>query len=129
MVPAIDARLTIQPTRLAQQRDRRLRHEEEPAQVHTELQVEMLDGQVLDAPADADPGRVDEQSSRPKRSRCFGDEPRAIVRVTDVGRDGDRAELRGCGLDLLLTPRRERQVVALVAQHPRDREPMPDDHP
>ena len=87
--------------RLAQQRDRRLRDEEEAAQVDAELQVELLRGQILDEAADADPGGVDENVEAAEALSMLGDGARAIVRIADVRGDGERAELGRCRLDLL----------------------------
>ena len=87
--------------RLAQERDRRLRDEEEPAHVDAHLEVEVLRGQVLDGAADADAGRVDEDVEPPELLAVLGDEPLAVGGVADVGCDRGRAELLGRGLHLL----------------------------
>ena len=53
----------------------------------------------------------------------LGDDPRAVVSFGDVRRQGDGTELGRRRLDPLRTARDERQVEALLLQHPRDREP------
>jgi hypothetical protein len=82
-------------SRLAQGRDRRLRHEEEPAQVDVELEVEALQRQVLDRAADPDAGGVDEHVEVPEPVAVLGNDPRAVLRLRHVRRDRCGAEL-GC---------------------------------
>ena len=61
----------------------------------------MLRRQVFDAPADPDPGRVDEHVETPEPVAMLGDDARALFRLGDVGRDRRGAELGGRGLDTL----------------------------
>ena len=79
--------------------------------------------QVLDAAADPDARRVDEHVEAAEAVAVLGDDPRAVLRLGDVRGDGRGAELGRRRLDLLGPARDERQLEALVAQHPRDREP------
>ena len=65
-------------SRLPQERDRGLRDEEEPAQVDGELEIVVLRRQVLDPPADPDPGRVDEHVEAPEPVAVLGDDTRRI---------------------------------------------------
>jgi hypothetical protein len=83
--------------RLAQQRDRGLRDEEETAQVDPDLQVEVLCVQVLDRAGNSDAGRVDEDIEPAECLAMLGDGARAFVRVADVCGECLRPELgRGC---------------------------------
>ena len=110
-------------SRLAQERDRRLRHEEEAAQVDGELEIVVLRRQVLDAPSDPDARRVDEHIEAPEPVAMLGDDPLALLRLGDVGRNRRGAELGGRRLDALGPTRDERQLEAFVPQHPGDGEP------
>ena len=83
----------------------------------------MLRLQRLDRAGDPDPRRVDEHVQAAEALAMLGDDADAVLLLAHVGRDRVRAELGGGRLDLLLRARGERQVVALVAQHARDREP------
>src|SRR6478752_1701713 len=85
----------------------------------------MLRLQRLNRAGDADPRRVDEHVEAAEALAVLGDDADAVFFLAHVGRDGVGAELRGGCLDLLLRARGECQVVALVAQHGRDREPDP----
>ena len=124
-MPAIEARLTIQPFVLAQVRDRGLGDEHEPAQVDRQLPVDVLHLGVLEPARDADAGRVDEHVETALALDVLRDHAGAVLRLGDV-RDGRvRAELGGGRLDLLGRPRGEREGVPLVAEHARDREPDP----
>ena len=104
-----------------EQRDRFAGDEQQPAQVHPELQVDVLGDERLDGAADPIPPELTSMSSPPKRSRCS-----ATMRTQSssrrVGLRRRRAELRS------LLPRPSRACAtrassrALFAQHARDRE-------
>ena len=111
------------PLRRPQVRERRLRHEQEAAEIDRELAVDVLELSVLDPPGDADPRRVDEHVQAALARDVLLDDAGAVVRVGDVGCDRVCAELGRRRLDLLRGPRGERHAVAFFAKHPRDREP------
>ena len=68
------------------------------------------------------PAEFTSTSSPPKRSLCSRTMRTASSSTSDVRGDRVRAELGGCRFDLGLRPRGQRQVVALVAEHARDRQ-------
>ena len=103
-------------------RNRRPRDEDEAADVHVELEVDVLRAQRLDVAADADAGGVDEDVEAAVPLDVGRHGPLAVLLLGDVGRDGERAELRGRGLHALGVARREREREALLGQHLRDRE-------
>ena len=74
-------------------------------------------------PAIPIPAELTSRSSPPVRSTCSRDDPLAVLGLRDVRGDRGRAELGARGLDLLGRARGERELEALVAEHPRDREP------
>ena len=115
--------MTIQPSRLLEQRDRLARDEQQPAEVDAELQVDVLRLQRLDLAADADARRVDEHVQAAEPLCVLGDDADAVLLLAHVGGDRLRAELGGGRLDLLAGARGERQLEALLAEHARDREP------
>ena len=77
---------------------------------------------VSAVPAMPMPAEFTSTSSPPKRSLCSRTTRTASSSIADVRRDGVRAELGGGRLDLRLRPRGQRQVVALLAEHARDRQ-------
>jgi len=123
-VPAIDARLMIQP-RLSLHGNGLAGDEQEAAQVHAELEVDVLRLQRLDRPGDADAGRVDEDVQPAVALAMLRDGAHAVLFAAHVGGDRQRSELGRRRLDLLLSSRGDRQSVALRGEHPRDRETDP----
>ena len=124
-MPAIDARLTTSPRVFAEMRNRGPRDEDEAADVHVELEVDVLRAQRLDVAADADAGRVDEDVEAAVPLDVLRHEPLAVLLLGDVRSDGECAELLGRCLYALGVARREREREALLGEHPRDREADP----
>jgi hypothetical protein len=81
--------------------------------------------QRLDGACDPDPGGVDEHVHAAEAVPVRGDDANAVVLLAHVRGDRVRAEGVRRRLDLLARARGERQLVALVAQQPGDREPDP----
>ena len=71
---------------------RRLRHEQEAAEVDGELQIDLLGRELFQPAADADARRVDEHVKPPMSLVVLAHEPLAIFVVRDVSGDGERAE-------------------------------------
>ena len=102
IVPAIEARLTIQPRDSPQQRDRLARHEQQSAQVDPELQVDVLRRRATRrVPPIPMPARVDEHVEAAEALAVLGDDAHAVVLAGDVGGHAERAELAGGGVHLL----------------------------
>ena len=104
-------------------RQRLAGHEEGTAKVHGLLQIPLLRRQVCDGSGDADTGGVDQDVEPAVLFHVRRDEPRAVLLARDVRRDRMGAELAGGLLEPFHLSCRERQRVALSAEHPRDREP------
>ena len=110
---------------LAQRRQRLARDEERAAEVDGLLEVELLRLHVADPAGDAHAGRVDEHVEPAVGLEVRRDEPRAVVLAADVDRDGGRARARPRPPRAARPSGREREPVALLAEHPRDREADP----
>ena len=106
-------------------RNRGPRDEDEPADVHVELEVDVLRGQCLDVAADADAGRVDEDVEAAVPVDVLGHGPLAVLVLGHIRSDGERAKLGGRGLHALGISSREREREAFLGEHPRDREADP----
>ena len=76
-------------------------------------------------PRDADPGRVDEHVEAAVALDVLGDEPAAVVLARDVGLDDRGAEALAGRFEPLELAAGERQGIALLRQHLRDREADP----
>src|SRR6478735_3935138 len=101
------------------------RDEERASQVDGLLEVELLGRRVADLSCDAHACRVDEDVEAAVRLEVGRDEARAFLVVPHVDGYRLRLERTCCLLEALDRPRREGQRVALVAEHPRDRETDP----
>ena len=85
----------------------------------------MLRDERLDPARDPEPARVDEHVHPTVALAVLGDDAHAVVLVGEVGGEANRVELGGGGLHLLGGARGKGERKALLAQHPRDREPDP----
>ena len=122
VVPAIDARLTIQPfvclssgiaSRLTSSRPRRLMFS------CRSMCFVCSDSTVPPIPI---PAELTQHVQAAEAVAVLCDDADAVFFLAHVGGHGVRAELGGGRFDLRGGPGRERQLEALVAQHPRDRE-------
>jgi hypothetical protein len=109
-------------TRLFEQRNRLARDQQEATQVDPQLQVDVLGLKALGGARDADAGGVHEHVQPAEALAVLADDANRVSLVTDVRRHRVRAELGRGGLDLRLRSRGERQLEALVAEHPCDGE-------
>ena len=109
--------------RRTQVRDRSLRDEHEAAQVDRELAVDVLQLRVLDSARDPDPGRVDEHVETAVALDVLAHEPLAVLRLETSAAIAVAPSSAAAGLDLLGRARGEGELEALLAEHPRDREP------
>jgi selenide, water dikinase len=110
-------------------RNRVPRDEDEAANVHVELEVDVLRAQRLDVAADADARRVDEDVEPAVPPDVLRHEPFAIPFLGDVRSDGECTEPLCRCLYALGVARRERECEALFGKHPRDREADPSRSP
>jgi hypothetical protein len=83
----------------------------------------VLRGSVSDRRRDADARRVDEHVEAAVRVEVGRDDACAVLLVPHVGGDRRSGKVGRGLLQPFDLPRDERQVVALVPQHARDREP------
>jgi hypothetical protein len=113
-----------------QQRQGLAVEERKRAQVRRQLQVQQLRRQLADRRADADAGVVHQHVQAPERVAVGGDRADDVGLVADVGDDlldlqAVVAQLLVGGRELLRAPGHERDRVALLGEHPGDREPNP----
>ena len=95
-----------------------------------ELHVEVLGLDLLHRRADPDPGVVDQHVEAAVGLAVLGEDADHVLLLGHVG--GDALDLEAVGaqalggrLELLGAARRDRQRVALLAEHPGDRQPDP----
>jgi hypothetical protein len=121
-------RLAVLGAGLLQHRDRLARHQVDAAQVHVELEVELLGLHVGDGRADPDTRVVDQDVEPAAALAVRGHERLDLVLVGHVG--GDRLDvdalvaqlLRG-SFKLVRTPSRDRHRVVVPSEGPGDGEP------
>jgi hypothetical protein len=105
--------------------ERRLRAQERAGEVDVDDALPLLERQVLERPADADPGVVEQQVDAAERALRRAEQRVHRRRVRDVGRHRDRARGVVAGADdrlvqRLLPPARERDAPAVAQQRDGD---------
>ncbi len=76
-------------------------------------------------PRHADPGRVDEHVDAAVALEVLGDEPETVVLARDVRLHDRGVQALAGGFEAIELAAGERQGIALLGQHPRDREADP----
>jgi hypothetical protein len=101
------------------------RDHERRAEVHVELERDLLRVLLRERTAHADPGRVDQHVHSAVALGMGGDDADALVGIPEVGGNGQRVELRRGLLERLGPACDQRELVSVLTQSTSNRQSDP----